>query len=123
MTEVDESVAYVRARDRTMTLYLSATILSLLGIGVLSVYVLQLGPLVGPGVEQSFGFATALMFLFGALIVHLVDRSYRVWPLGRRVHPPNPGAVTDQAWRNLLAVVVLVAAGASIAYIIAGVLS
>jgi len=113
----------VRLRDRTLALYYAAAILMLFGLGVLTVYVLRLGNLTGPGVEQSFGFAVALMFLMSAMMIHLVDRTYRVWPLGRRVQSPNPGPVTDQAWATFLAVAVLVAAAVSIAYLIAGLLT
>jgi hypothetical protein len=112
-----------RLRARIVSLYIAAEVLMLIGIGVLSLYILQLGTLVGPGVEQSFGFAVALMFLMSAVVIHLVDRTYRVWPLGRRVTPTNPGPVTDLDWAHFLAVAVLVAAGGAIAYIIAGLVS
>lgn len=119
LTEAD----VVRVRERTLALYYAGAVLMLLGLGVLTVYVVRLGPLTGPGVEQSFGFAVSLMFLMAAMLVHLVDRTYRVWPLGRRVQSPAPGPVTDQGWATFLAVAVLVAAGAAIAYVISGLLS
>jgi hypothetical protein len=117
----DEEVG--RLAERTMSLYIAAAILMLVGLGVLTLYVLRLGGLTGPGVEQSFGFAVSLMFLMSAMMIHLVDRTYRVWPLGRRVQSPDPGPVTDRGWAIFLAVAVLVAAGASIAYILAGLLT
>ena len=123
MTETWTEADIVRLRDRTLALYYAAAILMLLGLGVLTVYVLRLGNLTGPGVEQSFGLAVALMFLMSAMMIHLVDRTYRVWPLGRRVQSPDPGPVTDQGWATFLAVAVLVAAGASIAYLISGLLT
>ena len=123
MTEYAELEAFARLRERTLALYYAAAILMLVGLGLLTVYILRLGSLVGPGVEQSFGFAVSLMFLMSALMVHLVDRLYRVWPLGRRVQSPNPGPVTDQGWVTFLIVAVLVAAGASIAYVLGGLLS
>jgi hypothetical protein len=123
LTEDLSAAEFERLRSRTVTLYLSAEVLMLLGIGVLSVYVLQLGSLVGPGVEQSFGFAVALMFLMSALVIHLVDRTYRSWPLGRRFRPSDPGAVTELDWVHFLMVCVLVAAGGAIAYVVAGLVS
>jgi hypothetical protein len=119
LTEAD----VVRVRERTLAFYYAAAILMLVGLGVLTVYVLRLGNLTGPGVEQSFGFAVALMFLMSAMLIHLVDRTYRVWPLGRRVQSPEPGLVTDQGWVTFLAVSVLVAAGTAIAYILGGLLT
>jgi hypothetical protein len=111
-----------RLRRRILDLYDAVTVLMLIGIGVLVVYCILLGPLTTPGAEESFGLAVALMFLMSAMIVHLVDRTYRVWPLGRRVAPPTPGPVTarDQA-RFLMALIVVIAIGAG-AYIIAGLL-
>ena len=123
MTEDAFAEGLVQARERTLNLYYAASVLCLIGIGVLGLYIFRLGPLVGPGVEQSFGYATALLFLLGALLFHMVDQTYRVWPMGRRIHPTPPGPVTDRMWRNFLAVAVLVAAGAGIAYVIGGLLS
>lgn len=123
MTDERAEGEVVRLAERTVSLYTAAAILMLVGLGALTVYVLQLGNLTGPGVEQSFGFAVSLMFLMSAMMIHLVDRTYRLWPLGRRVQSPDPGPVTDRGWAIFLAVAVLVAAGASIAYIVAGLLS
>lgn len=123
MTELATDVDFARVRDRTLTLYYAATVLMLIGLGVLTVYTVRLGAPVDPGVEQSFGLAVALMFLMGALTAHLLDRLYRVWPLGRRYRPAPPGVVTDRSWATLLAVSVLVIGGAAIAYILAGLLA
>jgi hypothetical protein len=120
LTEGWTDAEIARLRERTLSLYYAAAILMLFGLGALTVYVVRLGNLTGPGVEQSFGLAVALMFLMSAMMIHLVDRTYRVWPLGRRVHPPDPGPITDRGWATFLAVCILVAAGGGIAYIIAG---
>ncbi len=113
----------LRIQDRALSLYYAAMILMLLGIGVLGLYCYRLGPLTSPGAEQSFGFAVSLMFLMGALVIHLVDRTYRVWPLGRRFRPTAPGPVTDRAWSVALAVLILVIAGGAIAWILGGLLA
>lgn len=98
--------------------YQAITVLMLAVIGLLIVYSIRLGPLVGPGVEQSFGFAVSGMFLAAALLLHIVDRTYRVWPEGRRVHPPVPDAVTDRAMSRALIVLVLLLVGGAIAYLL-----
>lgn len=123
MTDLYDEPTLARLKDRTLAFYYAAVILMLAGIGVLALYAYRLGPLVGPGVEQSFGYATALMFIMGALTIHVVDRMYRVWPLGRRFHPTAPRAVNDRDWSVALLVVVLVAAGGAIAYILSGLLA
>jgi hypothetical protein len=115
-------IALYRLRARVLSLYFAITVLCLLGIGVLAVYAIELGPLVGPGVEESFGLAAAMMFLFAALLVHLLDRTYREWPLGRRVHPLPPQVITDERIAGSLRIVVVVAAAALVAYVLAGVL-
>jgi hypothetical protein len=99
--------------------YQAITVLMLIAIGFLIVYTLELGPLTGPGVEQSFGLAVCLMFLCAALIVHIIDRTYRVWPEGRRVRPPLPSAVTDASVALAVKVLVLVVVAGAIAYIVA----
>jgi hypothetical protein len=114
---------YLRLRRRVLDLYDAVTVLMLVGIAILIVYSIQLGPLTSPGAEESFGIAVALMFLMSALIVHLVDRTYRVWPLGRRVAPTPPGPVTVAAQVRFLKILIVVIAGAAIAYILAGLLS
>jgi hypothetical protein len=94
------------------------TFLMLIGIGVLIIYCIRLGSLTDPGAQESFGLAVALMFLMSALIVHLVDRTYRVWPLGRRFVPTAPGPVTARSQARFLAILTFVIAAAAIAYVI-----
>lgn len=110
-------------RNRILNLYDAVTFLMLIGIGVLVVYSIRLGPLTSPGAQQSFGIAVALMFIMAALIVHLVDRTYRVWPLGRRITPTPPGPVTATAEARFLTVIILVIAAASIAYVLGGLIA
>jgi hypothetical protein len=107
-----------RLRRQVLDLYDAVTVLMLIGIAVLVAYSIELGPLTSPGAQQSFGYALALMFLMSALIVHFVDRTYRVWPLGRRIAPDPPGPVTVRAQVRFLKIIVVVAAGAAIAYLI-----
>ena len=120
MNEFDDDARLASSQGRQLRLYLVICVLMLLGIGGLTVYSIQLGPLVGPGVESSFGYAVALMFVMGATLVHCVDRMYRLWPLGRRVRTQYPGAVTDRSLATFVKVLVLVAAGASVAYVLGG---
>jgi hypothetical protein len=110
-------------RSRVLSLYFSIVIVGFVAIAVLLLYVLQLGSLVGPGTEESLGLAISLMFLVGALLVHVMDRTYREWPLGRRVHPAAPPPVTDLSVALALQVAVIVAAVLLCAYIIAGLVS
>jgi hypothetical protein len=112
-----------RVRRRVLDLYDTVTVLMLLGIAVLVVYCIRLGSLASPGAQESFGIAVALMFLMAALIVHLIDRTYRSWPLGRRVVPTPPGPVTVEAEVRFLKIVIVVAAAASIAYLIGGLIA
>jgi hypothetical protein len=108
-----------RLRERVLNLYTATIVLMLLGIGVLLVYtVVLVGPLVSPGAQESFGLALALGFLMAAVAGHLVDRMYRVWPLGRRIHPAPPGPVTPAAEVRFFQVVVVVCAAAGIAYLL-----
>jgi hypothetical protein len=109
---------YARARSRSLNVYAAVAVLSILGILGLIGYSVRLGPLVGPGIESSFGFALALMFLFTALLFHVVDRIYRVWPGGRRVWAPVPTAITDLSVVRLLRILVILAAAAAIAFVI-----
>lgn len=111
--------AVTRVRHRVLNLYAAVTLLMLGAIALLVVYSIRLGPLVGPGVENSFGFAVALLFLCAALIVHVVDRTYRVWPEGRGVRPAFPGFITDRGLVNGVKVLILVAASAAVAYVLA----
>ena len=105
-------------RRRTIDLYDTVTLLMLFGIALLIVYSIEIGPLTSPGAQESFGLALSLMFMMGAVLFHIVDRTYRVWPLGRRIAPHAPGPVTNSAIARTLRIVVVVAAGASIAYLI-----
>jgi hypothetical protein len=123
LTEEAEWAEFDRVRSRVLTLDIIAMVLLLVGVGALALYSFELGPLVGPGVESSFGLAVALMFLMGALIVHIVDRMYRSWPLGRRFGPTAPGPVTEIAWARLIAVIIVVVAGGTIAYVLGGILA
>ncbi len=123
MNSDPERATLLQLRRRILDLYDAVTVLMLLGILVLIVYSIRLGPLTTPGAEQSFGYALALMFLMSAVIVHLVDRTYRVWPLGRRLVPTPPGPVTVDAEVRFLKIVIVVAAAASIAYLLGGLIA
>ncbi len=112
-----------RVRLRVLDLYTAVQVLLLLGIAVLIVYSVRLGPLTSPGAEQSFGFAVGLMFLMGAVVVHVTDRTYRVWPLGRRFSPKNPGFVSTETQVRFLKILVVVLAGAAIAYVLGGLIA
>jgi hypothetical protein len=108
-----------RLRQRTLDLYAATITLMLVGIGILLLYtVLLVGSLSSPGAQESFGLALALSFLMAAVAGHLVDRMYRVWPLGRRIHPTPPGPVTPAAQARFFKVLVVVIAAASIAYLL-----
>ncbi|HYK93457.1 MAG TPA: hypothetical protein VEY07_05385 [Thermoplasmata archaeon] len=109
-----------RLQSRVLTLYSVAAVLSLIAIFLLGGYAIRLGPLVGPGVESSFGIAVALMMLFGALVVHLVDRVYREWPLGRKFEPSWAVPVTDAMVATFLKVVIFAAAAGAVAYVLWG---
>lgn len=128
-------------RRRTVNLYDGVTFLMLIGIGALVGYVIwfadpispllcaaqggttcapAINPLTTPGGEQSFGLALALMFLMVALIFHIVDRTYRVWPLGRRLTPPVPGPITADSTARFLRIVLVLAAAATCSYLLGG---
>lgn len=109
-----------RAQDRILSVYAAVVLLMLLGIAVLIVYTIRLGPLTSPGAESSFGFALSLMSVMGAVLFHVVDRTYRTWPLGRRFRPSALGPVTPEAQVRFLMLVTLVLAAAAIAYVIGG---
>ncbi len=121
MSETDVDLR--RIRERTLSLYSATTILMLLGIAILVAYAIRLGPLTSPGTESSFGYAVALMALMGAVLFHITDRTYRAWPLGRKVSPTNPGPVTVEGQVLFLKVLVVALAAAAIAYLLAGLLS
>ena len=112
-----------RVRNRLLDLYIAITLLMLIGILVLIVYAVRLGPLTSPGAEQSFGYAVALMFLMAGVIFHMVDRVYRSWPFGRRVRPAWPGYVTVEGEIRFFKILIVVAAGAAIAYILGGLIA
>jgi hypothetical protein len=114
---------FLRLRRKVLDLYDAVTYLMLIGIAILVVYCIELGPLTSPGAQQSFGFALALMFLMSAMIVHLVDRTYRVWPLGRRITPTPPGPVTLAGQVRFFQVLIIVIVAAALAYIIGGLLA
>jgi hypothetical protein len=77
-----------------------------------------LGSIVGPGLNSSFGYAVALMFLMGTLLIHLVDRLYRVYPFGRRRQPGPLPAFGDADLAVFLRVLVIVAAVGAVGYIL-----
>jgi hypothetical protein len=114
---------FLRLRRKVVDLYDGVTFLMLIGIAVLVVYSIRLGSLTGPGAQESFGLALALMFLMAALMVHLVDRTYRVWPLGRHIVPAAPGPVTVESQARFVAILIFVIAAAAIAYVIGGLLT
>ena len=107
------------AARRILSLYQAVTVLMLLGIGGLALYAFKLGPLVGPGVETSFGLAAAAMFLMGALLAHIADRTYRSWPLGRKFRPATPSPVTPRSAATTVTWLVVLAAALGIAYVVA----
>lgn len=124
MSEDEASPTAVRdPRQTVLNLYATVLAINLVAIGFLALYCYQLGPLVGPGVESSFGFAVALMFLLGALSVHVAEATYRMWPLGRRFHPANPGPFTDASIATFVKVLVVALAVGGIAYLLYGVLT
>jgi len=112
-----------RVRERVLDAYTAVTVLMLLGIAVLIGYVVRLGSLTGPGVQESFGLALALMFLMAAVVAHVVDRTYRGWPLGRRFRPTPPGPVSVDSEVRFLKVLIVVLAGAAIAYVLGGLIA
>ncbi|MCI4345645.1 MAG: hypothetical protein L3K07_02670 [Thermoplasmata archaeon] len=114
---------YRGLRRRVLDYYFAVAGVSLAGIALLVVYVLTLGPIVGPGIEESFGLATALLFLLSALLVHLVDRTYREWPEGRRVHPAPPRLLGDWDVVRAIKVAVVIGAALLLAYLFGGILA
>ena len=112
-----------RLRRRVLAIYDTVTVLMLIGIAVLIVYSIELGSLTSPGAQESFGLAVALMFLMSALVFHLVDRTYRAWPLGRRIHPTPPGPVTAASQTRFLKILVVAIAAAAIAYVLGGLIA
>ena len=119
----DGSADLRRVQERTLTIYAAVVGLMLIGIAVLVVYAIRLGPLTSPGAQSSFGYALALMSLMGAVLFHVVDRTYRTWPLGRRFRPTAPGPVTAEGQVRFLMALTLVLAAAAIAYVVGGLLT
>lgn len=118
--ELAQVEAYrAKAAATTLSVYNAITVLMLLGIAGLAVYAFELGPLVGPGVESSFGYAVAGMFLMGAMLAHIADRTYRSWPLGRRFRPTTPGPVTASGAASTLTWIVVLAIALGVAYVVA----
>jgi hypothetical protein len=109
----------VDAARQVLALYNATTILLLLGIAGLALYSFRLGSLVGPGVEESFGLAVCGMFLMGALLVHLADRSYRSWPLGRKFRPATPPAVTPTSAARVATWLIVLATIGGVAFVLA----
>ncbi|MCI4319933.1 MAG: hypothetical protein L3K23_07380 [Thermoplasmata archaeon] len=120
MSEFADGARLASVQRRLLRLYLVISVLMLLGLGGLTVYSIALGPLVGPGVEASFGYAVALMFLMGATLVHCVDRMYRLWPFGRRVRTQAPEVITDRSLASVAKWFVLAAGAAAVAYVLGG---
>ena len=118
--ELERIEAHRAAAARsTLVLYQTITVLMLLGIAGLALYAFKLGTLVGPGVESSFGYAVAAMFLMGALLGHIADRTYREWPLGRKFRPSTPRPVTPRRAAWFVSWIVVVAAIAGAGFVIA----
>ena len=105
-------------RRRVINLYDAITALMLLGIALLVVYIVQIGPLTSPGAQQSFGLAVAFLFVMGAILIHVIDRTYRAWPLGRHFRPSAPAPVSPAEIARFLRIFTVVVAGAAIAYLL-----
>jgi hypothetical protein len=118
--------AFLRIRNATLRIYLAIVVLMLVGILGLVAYAIRVSLVDGltqPGPENSFGFALALLFLMAALLFHVVDKTYRVWPLGRRVPPEPPTWITDRSVLTLLRILVIVAAIGVLAFVLGGLLA
>ncbi len=110
---------FARLRARVLDLYTGVIALMIVGIAVLAGYILLfVGPLTSPGAQKSFGLALGLAFLMATLAVHLVDRMYRLWPLGRTVHPAQPAPISDQSLARFFRWMVVAAAVAAVAYLL-----
>ena len=119
MSDLPTDAELREIRRRVLNVYDAITALGLLGIAIMIIYVIEIGPLTSPGAQESFGLALSMMFLLGALLFHIVDRTYRVWPLGRRFSPTAPGPVTRWDIARFLRILTVVIAGSAIAYLIA----
>lgn len=118
MSDATVSIPRRTAAERTFRLYFAVDVVMILGILLLLAYSISLGPIVAPGVQESFGIALGLMFVMAAIIAHTVDMTYRTWPLGRRVHPPTPRPVSSRGMATAIKVVIVIAAGLAIAYVL-----
>jgi hypothetical protein len=103
---------------RALRIDLAIIVVMVVGILGLVGYSIALGPLTSPGVQSSFGYALALMFIMAGIAFHVIDRMYRVWPLGRRVHPVRPPQLTDASIAVALRVAIFVAACVAVAYVL-----
>jgi hypothetical protein len=113
-----EARARAEAARVAVQLYGFVVALMLIGILALVAYSIKLGPLVGSGVETSFGIAVALMFLMSAVVFHVVDRAYRLWPFGRHLRPAPPPVIGERSIATFVKILIFAAAAASIAYIL-----
>jgi hypothetical protein len=109
---------YARLQTHVLSLYTSVSLLMLIGIAIGIIYALSLGTLIGPGVEESFGIDLAILFLMSAMLMHILDRTYREWPEGRRVHPAAPPQITAKTANYTLKIVTIVGAALLIAYVL-----
>jgi hypothetical protein len=109
---------YAKLQAHVLSLYTAITILMVVGIAVGVIYAISLGSLVGPGVEESFGIDLAILFLMSAMLMHVLDRTYREWPTGRRVHPAPPPEITAKTANYTVKIVTIVAAALLIAYVL-----
>ena len=118
MTEAERAAEFARIRLATLRYHFAILGLMLVGLVGLAVYTLQLGPITGPGVESSFGIAAGLMLIMGAMIVHVVERTYRLYPLGRKTATAAPPPVTEGDLVTFVKVLVVLIAAAAVAYIL-----
>jgi hypothetical protein len=109
---------YAKLQADVLSLYTAVSILMVIGIAIGVLYAISLGTLVGPGVEESFGLDLASLFLMSAMLAHIVDRMYREWPEGRRVHPAQPADITAKTTNYAAKVVLIVGAALIIAYLV-----
>jgi hypothetical protein len=117
LSEQSDDANFQAIRTEELTVYIVVMLLMIAGISVLLAYAISLGSLVGPGVEQSFGIAVALMFLMSAVVFHILDKTYRGWPLGRKVHPTPPGPVTEKSQLLFVKWLIVAIAAAGIIYL------
>ena len=118
MSDLPTDREFAELRRRVINLYDTITALMLLGMALLIVYIVEIGPLTSPGAQQSFGLAVAFLFVMGSIMIHVVDRTYRAWPLGRHFRPSTPEAISPATVARFLRIFTVVAAGAAIAYLL-----